>query len=230
MNSKVVVLIVSVLILTGLFLASPRGRDFLEKTKLNDKFSTLGNFFKNLTGKVASVKQDKSTKIQVSLSGIDPKYLDGATFEMKNTMFDISGNANSGNIESVTVSFKGESKISSQNSNGQILYKQNTILIHGKTPEIWVDNFGMNKTDMSFSFELSPSEYEITNVENAYIDFKEISGGLSWIGLKVPAMLQNDRLEIYDFQGNIKQKNGLVYIEGYASHMKLNNVPIGSSK
>ncbi|MCX8178637.1 MAG: hypothetical protein N3D75_02290 [Candidatus Aenigmarchaeota archaeon] len=230
MNSKVLVLIVALLILTGLFLASPRGRDFLEKSKLNDKVGTLGNFFKNLTGKVTSVKQDPSNKIQISMTGIDPKYLDGINFQMKNSRFDIDGTVSLGSIDSATVSFKTKSKVSSENSNGQISYKQSNFLISGKTSEIWVDNFGMNKTDMSFSFEFSPSEYEITNLENAYIDFKQISGGLSWVGLKVPAMLQNDRLEVFDFQGKIRQKNGLVYIEGYASHMKLNNIPIGSSK
>ncbi|MBU5689590.1 MAG: hypothetical protein QXM68_01320 [Candidatus Aenigmatarchaeota archaeon] len=230
MDSKVIVFIIAVIILGALFLASPRGRDFLEKSKLNDKVKTLGNFFKNLTGKVTSVKKDDSSKIELTLSGVDPTYLNGIEFDIKDSEISIQGNVISGNMDAATLSFKDKVNFYTQNANGKITYTSDSLVISGKTSDFWIDNFGINKTDISFSLTSKPMQYKITNAESDYLEFKQVSGSLSWLGLKIPAVLQNDRLEIYNFDGEINYKNGLVYIKGYASYMKLNNVPIGIFK
>jgi len=230
MEQRVVVTMLAIIILAVLFFASPRGRMFLEQSKLNDKLSIIGNFFKNLTGKVASVKNNEGGKIEIHLSSVNPNYMNEQQLYLENSNFVINLKPETASLDAITLSFKDKVQLSSQSFKGKLSYYQNKISLEGKTNDIWIDNFGMNKTDISLSIIGTPLTYKITNVKKDVFSFKEVSGSLSWAGLKTPALLEKDRLDIYDFSGTIEEKNGLVYIDGTAGYMKLNNVPIGIFK
>jgi hypothetical protein len=230
MEQKVIVTLLAIIILAALFFASPRGKLFLEQSKLKDKLSIVGNFFKNLSGKVTSVKNNEGSKIEIHLTGVDPNYMNDQQLTLDDSNFVITLKPESATLETMTLSFKDKVQLSSSNFKGKITYSQGKISLEGKANDIWVDNFGMNKTDISFSITGTPSSYKITNVKKDLLSFKEVSGSLSWAGLKTPALLQKDKLDLYDFQGTIEEKNGLIYIGGSVGYMKLNNVPIGIFK
>ncbi|MEM5799815.1 MAG: hypothetical protein QXZ43_04095 [Candidatus Aenigmatarchaeota archaeon] len=230
MENKFIITFIAIIILVALFLASPRGKEFLEKSKLKDKLSVIGNFFKNLTGKVTSVKNNEGSRIQIKLSGVDPAYMNNQQFNLEESEFSISLKAESANLDAMTLSFKANADIYSSSFKGKITYSQDKITLEGKANDIGIDNFVVNKTDISFTITGKPTNYKITNIKKDFISFTEVSGSLTWAGLKTPAMLQKDKLDLYDFSGTIEEKNGLIYIEGTVTYMKLNNVPIGIFK
>jgi hypothetical protein len=230
MNEKVVVTLLAVIILVALFLASPRGRAFLEQSKLKDKLSIIGNFFKSLSGKFSSVKNNEGTKIEIHLSGVNPVYMNDQQLSLDDSSFAITLKPETASLESMTLSFKDNIQLSSSTFKGKITYSQGKISLEGKANDLWLGNVGMNKTDVTFSITGTPVSYKIENAKKDYLSFKEISGSLSWAGLKTPALLEKDRLELFDFSGSIEERNGLIYINGQVSYMKLNNVPIGIFK
>jgi len=230
MEGKHWVTIFAILILVALFLASPRGKDFLEKSKLKDKLSVIGNFFKNITGKVSSVKGNSGTVIEIKLSGVNPAYMNGQQLDLKNSEFSITLKPEAASLDSMTLSFKSYAEISSSSFNGKLTYSQDKIALEGKASDIGIDNFAVNKTDIAFTISGKPTTYKISSVSKDIISFAEVSGSLSWAGLKTPAVLQKDKLDLYNFQGTIEEKNGLIYIEGTVTYMKLNNIPIGIFK
>ncbi|MEM5777182.1 MAG: hypothetical protein QXJ06_01920 [Candidatus Aenigmatarchaeota archaeon] len=229
MENKFIVTFIAIIILVALFLASPRGKEFLEKSKLKDKLSIIGNFFRNLTGKV-TLKNNEGTKIEIKLSGVNPIYMNNQQLNLENSEFSITLKPDSASLDTMTLSFKRDADIYSSNFKGKITYSQDKITLEGKTNNIGIDNFVVNKTDISFVINGKPTNYKISNVNKDLISFAEISGSLSWAGLKTPAILQKDKLDLYDFKGVIEEKNGLIYIEGTVTYMKLNNIPIGIFK
>ncbi len=230
MENKFIITFIAIIVLVALFLTSPRGKDFLEKSKLKDKLSVIGNFFKNLTGRVASVKNNVGSQIEMKLSGVNPVYMNEQELTLDNSEFTISLKPQAAKLSDMTLSFKDNVVISSSSFKGQIKFSQDKIILTGKANDIWIDNFGMNKTDISITITGVPIKYTINNVKKDILSFKEVSGSLSWSGLKTPAMLEKDKLDLYDFVGSIEEKNGLIYLQGSVTYMKLNNVPIGIFK
>ncbi len=229
MEQRVLVALLAIIILLALFFASPRGKAFLEQSKLKDKLSVIGNFFKNLSGKFSSVKNE-ATRMEVHLTGVNPIYMNDQQFLLEGSSFVITIKPEAASLESMSLSFKDSIQLSSSAFKGKITYSQGKISLEGKASDLWIGDVGLNKTDISFSITGTPVSYKIENVKKDYLFFKEISGSLSWTGLKTPALLEKDRLELYDFSGSIEERNGLLSINGIVSYMKINTVPIGISK
>ncbi|MFH8080551.1 MAG: hypothetical protein QXO84_01580 [Candidatus Aenigmatarchaeota archaeon] len=228
-KGKILTVLFAVFILVALFLASPRGKKFLEESKLKDKLSFIGNFFKSLSGRLSSVKHTKSEKIDMKLNSVNKLYLDKQEFSLSNSQIFISLKPDSADLNGMSLSFKDQVQISSYSFNGNLAYNQDKIVLQGKVNDVCIDNLCFNKTDISFNLVGKAEKYKITNAKKSLLAFNEITGTLSWSGLKTPATLEKDKLELYDFEGSIEEKNSLVYFEGKVAYMKLNNVPIGIS-
>lgn len=229
-HGKLLTVIVAIVILSALFLASPRGKMFLEQSKLKDKIGVVGNFLKSLTGKVASTSKEKPGKIEFHLIGINPVYMNGQKFSLKDSSIDGVINLQTGSLPGFTLSFKDETNVEINGITGDLSFDGNQVRISGKTNEMWLGDVGLNGTDIQISLVGNPVEYSVKNVEKDVLTFQEISGKLTWTGIEeTPLMLDKDKLEVYDFKGSIEQKNGLIHIDGYVSYIKLNNIPIGSS-
>jgi len=72
-----------------------------------------------------------------------------------------------------------------------------------------------------------PLNYEIRNIKKDKLLFSSISGSLKSSQLTGGMLeLSGDRLELFNFDGNIIEKNGSVSISGQVSRMKLNNLDI----
>ena len=165
MNQKIIITLLAIIILVGLFLASPRGKSFLEQSKLKDKLSVVGNFFKNLSGRVISIKNNEGGKIEIDLSGVNPNYMNGQQLSLDNSNFVITLKPEIASLDTITLSFKDKAQISSSNFKGKITYYQGKISLEGKANDLWIDNFGMNKTDILLSIRGKPSSYKITNIK-----------------------------------------------------------------
>ncbi|MCS7134815.1 MAG: hypothetical protein NZ893_00010 [Candidatus Aenigmarchaeota archaeon] len=226
-RGKVIATLLAVFVLVALFLASPRGKKFLEESKLKDKLSFIGNFFKNLTGKMSSVKNNKASKIEMKLNAVNPAAMNGKQLNLEDSQFSITLKPEEATLSEMSLTFKSDVTITSSNFKGKVFYSQDSLMLEGKTNDICIDNICMNKTEISFKMVGRPTKYKITNVKKDVISFNEVGGSLSWAGLKTPATLEKDKLELFDFEGIIEGRNNLVYIEGKVTYMKLNNVPIG---
>lgn len=228
MEGNKLVILVAILILVVLFLASPRGKAFLEQTKLKDKIGILGDFLKNLTGRITMQDKKQTSKIEFHLSGVDPVYMNNQQFSLKDSSVDAILGLQSGSLSGFTISFKNKANIEIKSITGDFSINDGQIKISGKTNEIWVGDLGLNGTDTEVLLIGNPVEYSIKNIEKNTLVLQEISGKISWTGIKVPPILNKDKLEVYGFEGSIQQKDGLIFIDGYVDYIKLNNIPIGA--
>jgi hypothetical protein len=230
MQQRTWLIIFIIFAIIGLFLLSPRGKTFREKY-LSGAVATVGSFLKGITARAVSTKPSKPTqKIEIGLSGVNIANMNGQEFSVEGSTLEGSFIVESASLEGGSLSFKGDEVVISVNDmSGTISYHDGKMKVTGKTNQIWFDDIGFNKTDISFTFEGKPSQYTLSNIQKDVISFSQISGSLSWTGLRVPPLLSGDKLELYNFEGDIKQKNGLVGIIGTVNYMKLNNVPIGPS-
>jgi len=230
MDQKVAVIIVAILILSVLFLASPKGKSFLEQSKIKDKISIIGNWLKNITGKLPATKKTETNKIEFHLTSVDPIYMNEQQFYLQGSSLQADMKVEAATLSGLTLSFKDDTELSTNSMTGNLIFTDKKIKINGKANEIWLGTIGINKTDTEISILGTPTKFYVQNVEKSSLVFKEVSGSLSWTGIKVPPTLNKDKLEAYDFTGSIELKNGLIYINGYVSYIKLNNIPIGTSK
>ncbi len=228
MEQKALIIVVALLLLIGFFLFVPQGKEFRAKY-LDEHFKKIGYFLKYVESKWKLPKiGDNTNKLSVILSDVSAGSMNGQSFELKNNDFGAVVISNSISVDGSTVTFTNNPlKIFANDMTGTVSFSNDFVRVSGKTNELTLGDFSFNKTGISFSVSGHPIQFTLNNVKKNIISFQDISGSLKWTGLRgVSPLLNNDKLELYDFDGVIEEVNGKVAIQGTASKIKLNGVNI----
>lgn len=228
MNPKVVgALIIALMFLSFLFV-TPRGRTFRENY-IDEHFSNLGNFLKGITSRVSKSGPSEGEKLSILISGIPSTDFNGQKFVL-------SGHGFSGDLYYDHISFAEGTvslansylKVSIPNMIGNVVFASDKIQITGKASQLGLNDLSFNTTTTDFLIIGTPVAFDLNDLSVDTIAFSDISGSLSWGGLKgIPPLLADDKLELFGFQGSIKMFNGKIMIDGLVSKMRLNGVNIG---
>jgi len=99
--------------------------------------------------------------------------------------------------------------------------------IDGKTGFMKLNGMEINNPDIDVLIVGDPIDYKIDVVEKDEVDLSSVSGSLRCSQLTGGnLMLSNDQLELFNFEGEIKQVNYSLSITGQVDKMRLNGVDI----
>ncbi|MBS3051847.1 MAG: hypothetical protein J4428_00560 [Candidatus Aenigmarchaeota archaeon] len=227
MEQKALVVIVVILLLVGILLFVPKGKEFRTKY-LDDHFKKIGYFLKGIAVKGKVIKPFEGSKLSVTVSDVSSISMNGQSFDLKGDDFEAIIVPSSISMDGSSVTFSSNPLLVRADSmSGTISFSNDLIVMSGKTNQLALGDFGFNKTGISFSVSGYPISFSLSSVKKNIIAFQDISGSLKWTGLKgTSPLLKNDRLELYDFDGSIGQIGGNIVIQGTVSKMKLNGVNI----
>ena len=231
MNQKVIAVLVILLMFAAFLFVTPKGRVFREKY-IDGHIGVVGNFFKGITSRV--VKGGSATKegekLAITIASIPILDLNGLAFPIKDSGFVGDLHYDYASFAGGTVSLP--SNILSVNipvMTGNVAFSSDRLQVAGKTSQLTLNGLNFNTTSTDFAIVGVPISFQLNDIQQDKIVFSDISGSLSWTGLKgIPPLLADDNLELYDFQGFITMQNGKIMISGFVSKMRLNGVNIGS--
>ncbi len=229
MNQKVVAVLVIVLMFVAFLFLTPRGREFSGKYLL-PHFSTLGNLLKGITSRASGGEVSEGEKLSIVLSSVPLTDMNGQQFSLKGQGFTGEINYEYVSFAGGTVSFPSTFlQVSIPNMVGDVSFASDRIQISGKTSQLGLNDLSFNTTSTDFLIIGVPLTFDLDDIQEDNIVFTDVSGSLSWAGLKgIPPLLVEDNLELHDFQGFITMSEGKITITGLVSKLVLNGVTIAT--
>lgn len=227
MNQRVIAVLVIVLMFGAFLFVTPRGKNFREKY-FDEHFGVLGDLFRTITSKATGTSTQQGEKLLITITSIPPTDMNGQTLQLKGQGF-------TGQLKQEFISFAGgtatlagdTANIVIPNMVGDVSFASGRIQISGKTSQLTLSGLSFNSSSTDFIIVGTPTGFSLEDVSKSSVAFPSITGSLSWAGLKgVPPLLVGDRLELFDFQGDITMADNKVEITGFVSRMKLNGVSI----
>ncbi len=227
MDQKIVAVLVITLMFVAFLFVTPRGRQFREKY-IDDRVGFLGNFFKNLTGKITNSDSSNKEKLSMAITTVPLSDLNGQTFDIKGSGFSGEMSYDYLAFAGGTVSLANSAlEVSVPSMEGTVAFVSDKVQVSGKTDQLSVNELSFNTTKTDFVVVGSPTYFELNNIHADKLVFLDISGSLSWTGLKgIPPLLVEDNLELHDFDGYVTMNNGKITISGLVSKIRLNGVNI----
>ncbi len=227
-NWKAILSLFIIFAIFGLLLFSPKGQ------KITGNFTKpVGSFFKGITGKVTkSGGGVGSNKLDIIIEGVD-------TSSLGDTEITIEGNQIQGKLDYELISLL-ESKIDFDDriinlKTGSLIgtvsfFRNGNMKIEGKTNSLKLNDMEISNPNIDFLIVGDPITYEIENIEKDKLLFSYLAGSLKCSQLTGGSlMLNNDQLELINFEGSIKQSNQSVIISGQVDRMVLNGVDISKA-
>ncbi len=226
MDPKVIAVLLIVLMFAAFLFVTPRGIEFREKY-IDEHLGVLGSFFRSITSRTTGVTSGEKLSILITLVPIS---------DLNNQKFELKGSGFHGSIVPEYVAFAGGSvtfpvryvEVGVPNMMGAVSFANDRIRVEGETSQLSLNEMSFNTTSTDFTIIGVPVDFALNDIKKNQIIFPDLSGSLSWGGLKgVPPLLANDQLELIDFQGSIIMSENKITIIGFVSKMRLNGVNIG---
>jgi len=224
-NFKAILSLFVIFAIVGLLLFTPKGKEMT-----GNYTKPMGSFVKTITGKVTNVKKPaESKKLDIFLTGINPSSLDNIEISINGNKFEGKLNYEAMSLLNSGLKFDDrEINVRIDGLLGDITFFRNgNMKIDGKTGFMKLNGMEINNPDIDVLIVGDPIDYKIDVVEKDEVDLSSVSGSLRCSQLTGGnLMLSNDQLELFNFEGEIKQVNYSLSITGQVDKMRLNGVDI----
>lgn len=230
MNWKTIFSVVIIIAIVGLILLSPKGQKY--HGNYTGKYTKpLGSFITGFTSKVIRSDPTRPTgegKLEVEVKNV-------GAFDFSDIEIDVRNDVIC-TMEHEVISFLGTEvqtedptvRMEIGDLNGNVLFMNNgNVKIDGTTDYLKVNGLTFEKPSTEFLAVGRASSLSLYDIYEKKLVFTDISGSLTWGGLKgIPALLKDDHLELRNFRGNLIMENGLVTLSGTLDSIRLNGVEI----
>ena len=229
MNWKILLSLFIIIAITGLLIFSEKGIDFRKKY-LDPHLKTVGSYFKGVTN-IFKRQQTINRTLEITIKS-SSNILRGQNFDLEGKSF--NGELKYENVlvsgQPINVKGSDEIKFSVNGMTGSIsIDPGGKMKISGQARSVEFDSIVINskseKEMIDFSLVGIPMIFSLTNIE---VEKMILSGasGLLRVGDSFPVDLDNDKVDITNFKGDIEQEGNSVTISGKAEKLSVDNIDL----
>ncbi len=227
MRLKLLLGLFIIIVILGLLIYSPQGRDFRIKY-LDPYMGPVTGFFKGITGRLVK-QQPVNRTLDITLE-TDFNALSGQNFDVQNFNLDVELDYDSATISDLVLKDSKTASFKATGMSGTIqMLGDNKMNIVGDAPSVEIGGIGFspkpNKEKIAFSLVGTPISFSLGNIGKDQI---EISGADGTVTVKDlgPLPLEGDKLTMQKFQGTISLSDDILKMTGKVERANLKGIDL----
>jgi hypothetical protein len=224
-NWKAILSLFIIFAIIGLLIFTPRGQKIV-----GNKTMPVGSFLKSFTGKLTKVPTNTGSKrLDIFITNVNPSSLGDTEISIKGEKIQAKLDYEIITLLESNINFdQREVEVETGRLIGKVnFFRNGNMRVSGNTDNLKLNDMTINKPDIDFLTVGRPIDYDLGNIEKDELMFSYLSGLLKCSQLTGGnLLLNNDQLELVNFNGYIRQVNNSVTIGGSVDKMILNGVDI----